>query len=274
MIKTVDLFPELSDNLIDLLENLSDDEWAKPTCLPGRTVKDVASHILDASCLRRLSAQRDNYTGKNVNINSHSELIAFVQKMNSDWIAATKHLSPKILIFLLRAMEKEIYNFLKALEPYKTAFWPVAWAGEEKSLNWFDIARDYTEKWHHQMQIREAVDKTEADIFETKYVLPIYETFMKALPFTYKDVKAEDNTLIVVRITGECGGNWFLYRNNNAWELSSGDRGQLKAEIIIQDIVAWKLFTNSIRENKKSYLQIKGDTILGQKISDMVTVLS
>ncbi|MEJ7682555.1 MAG: hypothetical protein WKG06_32810 [Segetibacter sp.] len=29
------------------------------------------------------------------------------------------------------------------------------WAGEKKSKNWFHIAREYTEKWHHQMSSRQ-----------------------------------------------------------------------------------------------------------------------
>ncbi|QSH41803.1 hypothetical protein P0136_06150 [Lentisphaerota bacterium ZTH] len=274
MIKTIDLFPELSNYLIGLLKDLKEDDWLKSTCIPGRTVKDIASHILDASCLRRLSAQRDGYIGENPDITSYSELIDFIQKLANDWILATKRLSPEILISLLEVMEKELYDFLKELDPYETAFWPVAWAGEEKSFVWFDIARDYTEKWHHQMQIRDAVHKTDTDIFEPKFVLPVYQTFMKALPFTYMDIKEKDNTLIVVRITGKCGGNWFLYRNENTWELSPGDRGQVKAEIIIKDNIAWKLFTNSIRKNRNSYLRIEGDAKLGEKIADMVTVLS
>jgi hypothetical protein len=273
MIKTINLFPELSTYLIELLKNLKEDEWAKPTCIPRRNVKDLASHILDASCLRRLSSQRDGYISESPNINSYSDLITFIQKMASDWTVATRRLSPKILISLFEIMEKEIYDFLKSLDPNETAFWPVAWAGEEKSFNWFDIARDYTEKWHHQMQIREAINNR-SDIFEPKFVIPVYETFMKALPFTYMDIQAEENTLIVVHIKGNCGGHWFLYRNQHKWELSEGERGQVKAEITIADSIAWKLFTNSIRKDKNSYLEIKGDTKLGQKISDMVTVLS
>lgn len=33
----------------------------------------------------------------------------------------------------------------------------MSWAGEEQSANWFDTAREFTERWHHQQQIRLAV---------------------------------------------------------------------------------------------------------------------
>ena len=30
-------------------------------------------------------------------------------------------------------------------------------AGEAVSANWFDVAREFTERWHHQQQIRLAI---------------------------------------------------------------------------------------------------------------------
>ena len=44
-----------------------------------------------------------------------------------------------------------------SLDPHAPALFNVAWAGEQTSPNWFDIGREYTERWHHQQQIREAV---------------------------------------------------------------------------------------------------------------------
>ena len=273
MLKTVHLFPELSLHLIKMLKKLSKEEWDKPTCLPGRTVKDLASHILDASNLRRLSMQRDNYFGENPQINSYSDLVSFIQKLANEWIIATKRLSPQIIITLLENAEKENYDFMSSLDPYKSALFEVAWAGEEESYNWFDIAREYTEKWHHQMQIRETIGN-KSEIFTPKFVKPVYDTFMKALPFVYKNVLAENNSLVVFHIEGICGGTWYLLRNKNKWELSDEINGQVKTEVTIKDNIAWKLFTNSIRKDKSSYLKIKGNIELGIKIADMVTVLS
>jgi hypothetical protein len=39
----------------------------------------------------------------------------------------------------------------------------VSWAGPDTSPAWLDIARDYTEFWVHQQQIRDAVDRPGAD---------------------------------------------------------------------------------------------------------------
>ncbi len=48
-------------------------------------------------------------------------------------------------------------TFVTALDPDAPALFAVAWAGESQSDNRFDTAREYTERWHHQMQIREGV---------------------------------------------------------------------------------------------------------------------
>ena len=273
MIETIQLYPELSSSLIKLLKGLSREEWAKETCIPGRTVKDLASHILDASNLRRLAMQRDNFYGENPKIESYSDLVDFIQKMAKDWILATRRLSPAIIISMLEVAENENLELMKTLKPYDIALWEVAWAGEASSYNWFDIAREYTEKWHHQMQIREAVGNR-SEIFTPKFVKPVYDTFMKALPFVYKDAAASHKSLIIVNVEGVCGGVWYLYRNSNQWELMQNKSGDVVAEITISDEIAWQLFTNSIRENKKSYLTIKGNKDLGCKVADMVTVLS
>lgn len=59
-ILVADLFPEITRHLLELLRSLSADEWRLPTVSSRRTVKDIASHLLDGS-LRRLSMQRDGY---------------------------------------------------------------------------------------------------------------------------------------------------------------------------------------------------------------------
>jgi hypothetical protein len=59
-ILVADLFPEVTSRLVALLRSLSPDEWQRATVSSRRTVKDIASHLLDGS-LRRLSMQRDGY---------------------------------------------------------------------------------------------------------------------------------------------------------------------------------------------------------------------
>jgi hypothetical protein len=57
----------------------------------------------------------------------------------------------------------------------------VAWAGEAESKNWFHVARDYSEKWHHQQQIREAVGQT-AELLTPALYRPLLDTLLRDLP--------------------------------------------------------------------------------------------
>jgi len=56
-ILTVELFPGLSAQLLNLLEGLPGPAWDAQTACPGWSVKDVAAHLLGGN-LRRLSFGR------------------------------------------------------------------------------------------------------------------------------------------------------------------------------------------------------------------------
>ncbi|HEX3202686.1 MAG TPA: hypothetical protein VHW42_12245 [Actinomycetes bacterium] len=35
---------------------------------------------------------------------------------------------------------------------------PVSWVGPDPAPNWLDVAREYSERWTHQQQIRDAAE--------------------------------------------------------------------------------------------------------------------
>lgn len=270
-IDVVPLFPELNKQLITLLKSLQNDEWRTPTVLPGRTVKDLASHILDGS-LRRLSACRDNYQVNVPHINSNEELIRYVQEINKTWIEATQRLSPNILISLLELPDQWIYEFFKTLDPHEKAFYAVSWAGESESQNWFDIAREYTEKWHHQMQIRLAVNKP--GINSREFFYPAIDTFMRGLPYAYRNTEAELDCGIEIHIKGNGGGSWFLEKTADQWQLVTKLKKKPETTIELTDDIAWRLFMDSMpKEIAAQSIYISGNQQLGEVILNMRTVL-
>ena len=60
LILVAKLIPEVAGHVVELLRSLSAEECHLSTVSSHRTVKDIASHLLDGS-LRRLSVQRDRY---------------------------------------------------------------------------------------------------------------------------------------------------------------------------------------------------------------------
>lgn len=272
-IQTVHLFPVLDKMLIDLLRSLTPEEWNKPTIAKLWTVKDIAAHLLDTH-LRTLSFSRDKYFGQQPpQINSYQDLVDYLNRLNADWVNAFKRVSPNVLTDLLASSSKAYCDHIASLDPFGEAVFSVAWAGEEKSVNWFHIAREYTEKWIHQQQIRDAVNKPGLMTKELFY--PFIDTFMQALPHTYRDVVADEGTVIKIIISTEIGGNWFLVRKNNSWQLSYTVETEPTTTVTIPPGIAWKLFSRSISSaNAWKDVAITGNEILGEKALTMVSVMA
>lgn len=150
----------------------------------------------------------------------------------------------------------------------------MAWAGETESENWFDIARDYTERWHHQQQIRLAVGKPGIETGELYF--PVLDTFMRALPHAYRMVPAGENTLLQFTITGPAGGDWYLSKTNEGWISQKKPTGAAPAaKTIIPQEIAWRIFTRGIdKETAKSQSVIEGNEDFGEKVFDMLSVIA
>jgi uncharacterized protein (TIGR03083 family) len=271
-IQTIDLFEPLDGELISLLRSLSPGEWDRPVVAKLWTVKDVAAHLLDGN-MRTLSMSRDKYMGVSPGvIHSNEELVDYLNRLNADWVHAMKRVSPAVLTEWLETTGMQYSAYLKTLDPFDTAIFSVGWAGEDKSATWFHIAREYTEKWHHQQQIREAVDKP--GIMNKRFYAPLLETFMRALPHTYRNTTAPAGTVIKVTITGEGGGDWYLIKKEK-WELSAAEKTDVAAHATIDGSVAWKLFSKSWRrDDVLGYVTISGDRLLGDVVLDMVSVMA
>jgi len=155
---TAHLFPKLEGMLIELLQSLTAEDWEKQTLAPKWRVKDVAAHLLDTQ-LRKLFASRDRRAPESPKITSHADLVTLVNSLNAAGVRKYRVLSPHELISRMELASTESAEYHQSLDPFAPAMFSVSWAGEQESANWFDTAREFTERWHHQQQIRIAVDK-------------------------------------------------------------------------------------------------------------------
>ncbi|KQB37294.1 maleylpyruvate isomerase N-terminal domain-containing protein [Flavobacterium aquidurense] len=272
-IKTVHLFSILDELLIDLLNSLSDEEWNAPTVARKWAVKDIASHLLDGN-LRGLSISRDQYFGeKPENINSYGDLVTFLNQLNMSWTNATKRLSPVVLTQLLETTGKQYSEHLQTLNPFENAIFSVAWAGEETSLNWFHIAREYTEKFLHQQQIRNAVGK-QALLTKTLFH-PFISTFMYALPHTYKNTAAEKGTIVTLIVNSDIGGQWNIIKEEREWKFIESFDDEQSAIIKIDPDDAWLLFSKGMTPHQaKEKVTIIGDKKLAEVALNIVAVMA
>lgn len=272
-IQTLPLFPKLDKLLFDLLKSLTHDEWNSPTIAKLWSVKDIASHLLDGN-LRGLSYSRDNYFGeKPPIINSYSDLVSFINQQNLTWTNASKRLSPPVLIELLAITGQQYYEHLSTLKPFNKAIFSVAWAGQETSENWFHIAREYTEKFIHQQQIRDALGKQA--LFTRELFYPFIDTFMYALPFTYQHTEAEESTIIRIKILTEIGGEWNVMKTKTTWQLIKNVEQTPISTVCISPDIAWKLFSKGMSPQEVyDKVEILGDKSLGQIALQMVSVMA
>jgi uncharacterized protein (TIGR03083 family) len=271
-IQTLHLFPKLDENLIEVLRELTPEEWFKPTLARQWCVKDIAAHLLDGN-IRTVAMLRDRHFGENPgDINTYQDLVNYLNRLNADWVAAMKRVSPTVLIELLELTGKSYYEALASLDPFKPSLFSVAWAGQHESPNWFHIAREYTEKWHHQQQIREAVNKP--GIMSREFFFPLVDTFMQALPHTYRNTNAAENTGITVTVSGETGGSWHLVRTADQWQFAEPAINP-QTEIILDPDTAWKLFTKGITAAEaKQNIRVTGNSTLAEPIFSMLAVMA
>jgi uncharacterized protein (TIGR03083 family) len=269
---TAHLFPLIDARLIELLRSLEPSEWDLPTIVPSWKVRDVAAHLLDTP-LRRLSMGRDGHFPTPLpSISSNDELVAFINELNRQGVEIYGRLSPRVLISMMQVACAELANYMQSLDPLSDAKIGVSWAGEAKSANWFDSAREYTERWHHQQQIRLATNRP--GIMTRELYYPVLDCFMRALPFTYRNRHAAGGTHVKVNVSGECGGSWFLYRDQAEWRLVEDPQGTQTAEATVSQDIAWRLFTKGIsREAAASRLEVTGDRDLGEHILEMVAIV-
>jgi len=273
MINTIHLFEPLDKKLIGLLRSLGPAEWEKPTVAKQWNVKDVAAHLLDGN-IRTISSGRDHYQGIRINnAPSFEGLVTALNTLNADWVNAMKRVSPSILTDWLETSGRQYSVLMAAANLQTPAPFAVSWAGDEESPNWFHIAREYTEKWHHQQQIRDAVGKP--GIMTHEWYYPVLDTFMMALPHTYRNTAALNGTTVQITISGDGGGHWFLTHGNGKWILSKTIDMPVTAHTTIDGAAAWKLFTKSWRRKDIApYVSIEGDRELGGVVLEMISVMA
>jgi uncharacterized protein (TIGR03083 family) len=259
---TEDLFPGLHDELITLLRSLKPEDWERPTVAGSWRVRDVAAHLLDVS-LRKLSGQRDRhrFPPPAEPIDGYSSLVRFLNRLNADWVSVAGRLSPRVLTDLLEWTGPQVAAFVASVPPHEEAPISVAWAGEERSENWFDNGREYTEHWHHQAQIRDAVGAPPLNA--RRWLHPVLDLAVRALPVAFRHTEAPEGSALVLDVTGEAGGFWSLVRTGDAWTLRRGEAAPAATRIRLDADAAWRLLFNALPpEAARRALAVEGDPAL------------
>ena len=260
------LFRPVASELAPLLRNLSPADWERPTIAGSWLVRDVAAHIVDFS-MRRLSFHRDRLPPPPPSrpINSERDFVDFINGINADWVGACRRLSPRLLTDLVEKSTLELATFFEGLPLEAPALFGVSWAGEMTSEGWFDVGREFTELWHHQEQIRQAVGAP--SLTDPRFMHAVIEIAVRGLPHAYRDVTASDDETVTMDASGPAGGQWTLMRKAGAWKLFAGSPDAPTTTVRMSDDNAWRLLFNALKGDAAGKaVQIEGRVELAEPL--------
>lgn len=265
------LLRRVDEKLIELLNSLAASEWDVPTIAPLWKVRDVAAHLLDTAS-RKLSLVRDSWHVETAPTQSPQDVIALVNRLNQEGVTVYRRLSPRVLIRLMQSVCQESATFHESLDPFARAAFNVSWAGEDQSLNWFDTARELTERWHHQQQIRLATNRP--GLLTPELYHPVLDCFVRGLPHAYRDVDAQVGTVLLLEITGDCGGRWCLSKGSTNWHLIRPVETEFASRVTIPQELAWRVFTKGVGcDDARPQINIEGNENLGKKVLQLTAIV-
>ena len=141
-------------------------------------------------------------------------------------------------------------------------------------MNWFDTARELTERWHHQQQIRLATGRP--GIMTPALYHPVLDCFLRGLPHLYRDVDAREGTAFIVEISGDCGGLWCLVKRAERWQLAREPLEEaLSARVSIPREIGWRVFTKGINpESAEAQIKVEGDRELVDPVLTLTAIVA
>jgi hypothetical protein len=242
--------------LLSLLTSLSDAQWAAPTAAPEWSVKDIALHLLDVD-LSWLAHNRDrDRTGIIPVPPDHQGFVHGLAQRNQRWVDGARVLSPRLITGLLGWSGEQLDAYLGTVDLTRPS--SVYWAGGVPL--WFDMAREFTERWVHYRQIRETA-RPAGDDQRDEYLPLVLRTFIWGFPHQYK-APAPAGTEVAVEIPGI--GAWTLTRTATGWSLDEGRAAAPAASLRTNGEVAWRLLTGARYDIGQ--VQLSGDPALADPL--------
>ena len=260
-VDTAPLFAPLLAELLALLRGLTPGDWHRSTVAGRWRVRDIAAHLLDGD-LRKIAVYRDQHLlVPEEPIDSPQALAIFINGINASGVRYAERLSPALLTDLLAVTGGWVADLVMACPPHGRSVFPVSWAGETESENWMDIGREYTERWHHQMQIRDAVGAPL--LLQPRWLTPLIDIAARAWPPAYAGLPAPPGAAVQVEVRGETDTDWALVSGEGAWHGYRGRLAEAACTVRMSADTAWRLLFNALTPDEmQRRCTISGDAVL------------
>ncbi len=241
------------ERLLGLLAGLTPQQWAAATVAPDWSVKDIALHLLDVE-LSWLARDRDgDRTGLIPMPPQHEEFVRALGRRNQQWVESARGLSPALVTGLLRWSGEQLDGYLSQVDLTRPS--AVYWAGP--APRWFDLAREFTERWVHYQQIADAIRPAGAGQPRDEFLPLVLRTFAWGFPHQYR-VPAPPGTTVAVEVPGVAA--WTLTRTAAAWTLDDGRPPAPAARLRMTGDAAWRLLTGAGYD--PAQVELSGDPAL------------
>ena len=197
----------------------------------------------------------------------------YLARTNDEFVKATRQMSPRMMRELLEQLGPELDALWATRDLEGPADLDVSWAATDIGCPaWLDIAREYTEFWVHQQQVRDAVAVLGAD--DSALMRPVLATFARALPYALRSEERPEGTVVKLEVTGPAGGRWFATMHEGRWGLTSAGE-EPAAEVCMDQDAFWRLATCGIDvEAARGRADLSGDPALGAAATTLLAVVA
>jgi hypothetical protein len=175
-----------------------------------------------------------------------------------------------------------IVSLLGTTTPEVLAFWasvdldllgePVSWAGPAPAPVWLDCARDFTEYWIHQEQIRDATGRHDVDAPDEVHA--VLDTFLRAVPYTLEGCPRPAGTSVAVQVDGPEGGRWSWRRGGDGWCPAQSEPGRGTVVRFDAADTVWRLGTRMLSPAEAGErAEVTGDDELARQVLQIVCII-
>jgi len=256
---------------VRFLGSLSDEDRATPTACEGWTVDDVAVHLLGDD-LFFLSRCRDGYEAPGAGPPQDlDEVVKWLNEINERWVGAGRRLSPRLVADLLEVTGRLVSEFLTSVDPAVPGE-VVSWAGPQTSPWWLVSAREFSERWVHHQQIRDALGRP--GLNGPSFVAPILATAMHGVPSAYADLDAPEETTVAIDVTGRAGYSWAVRREAQGWKLYEGLTRDATTRLTLAQDTAWRFLARMLPQSEaRPKVTIEGEQAYAEPFFDAVSAI-
>lgn len=127
-----------------------------------------------------------------------------------------------------------------------------------------DTGREFTERWHHQMQIRDAVGAPL--LLNRRWLTPVLDLSVRALPRAFAASHVcEPGTAVVLRVRRDRAWVWSVVCQPSGWTILRGCADDPAASLRTDPDVVWRLFFGMLPvEEARGLVEIAGQASLAE----------